>query len=83
MIANHFVSVPTNKDVVSLYPHRASKIVIGTNAWVGARAVLIDGARIGKGAIIGAAAVVDFEVPLYTVAVGNPARILRPNRSKS
>jgi acetyltransferase-like isoleucine patch superfamily enzyme len=83
VIADHFVAVPPNTDGVWHYPRRETKIVIGTNVWIGARAVLLDGARIGEGAIIGAAAVVDFEVPPYTVAVGNPARILRPDRSKS
>ena len=51
-------------------------ISIGENCWIGARAVLLSGARIGEGAIIGAAAVVDFEVPPFAVVAGNPARIV-------
>ena len=51
-------------------------IVIGENSWVGARAVILSGARIGEGAIIGAAAVVDFEVPPGAIVAGNPARIV-------
>ena len=49
-------------------------IVIGENAWIGAKAVLLGGARIGEGSIVGAGAVVDFEVPPYTTVAGNPAR---------
>jgi acetyltransferase-like isoleucine patch superfamily enzyme len=51
-------------------------IVLGQNSWVGVRAVLLAGAKIGEGAIIGAGAVVDFEVPPYAVVAGNPAKIV-------
>jgi acetyltransferase-like isoleucine patch superfamily enzyme len=50
-------------------------IVLGENVWVGARAVLLQGAHIGEGAIVGAAAVVDFDVPSFAIVAGNPARI--------
>ncbi|MEW6161448.1 MAG: acyltransferase [Verrucomicrobiota bacterium] len=51
-------------------------IVIGDNCWICARAVLLSGARIGEGAIVGAAAVVNFEVPPYAIVAGNPARVV-------
>lgn len=40
--------------------------------------------HLGKGAIVGAAAVVDFEVPAYAVVAGNPARVIdsAPRRSR-
>jgi acetyltransferase-like isoleucine patch superfamily enzyme len=66
-------------------PVPAAEIVIGDNAWIGTRAVLLPGARVGEGAIIGAAAVVDFEVPPFVVVAGNPARVVGvagPERSK-
>jgi len=56
-------------------------IVLADNAWIGARAVLLGGARIGEGSVVGAGSVVDFEVPPYTVAAGNPARIMGPVRT--
>jgi acetyltransferase-like isoleucine patch superfamily enzyme len=52
--------------------------VLADNVWIGARAVVLGGARIGEGSVVGAAAVVDFEVPPYSLAAGNPARILGP-----
>lgn len=51
-------------------------VFIGENAWIGTRAILLAGARIGEGAIIGAAAMVDFDVPAYAVVAGNPAKIV-------
>ena len=53
-----------------------TSIVIGENSWIGARAVLLAGARIGHGAIVGAAAVVGFEVPPFAIVAGNPARVV-------
>lgn len=51
-------------------------IVIGDEAWVGVRSILLPGARLGRGAIVGAATVVDFEIPPYAVVGGNPARLI-------
>lgn len=53
------------------------QIEIGDNVWIGTRAVILGGAKIGEGSVIGAAAVVDFEVPAYSVVVGNPAKIVK------
>lgn len=51
-------------------------IRIGPNCWVGARAVLLGGATLGEGVIIGAGAVVDFPVPPFAIVGENPARIV-------
>jgi len=58
------------------------EIHIGENVWIGTRAVILPGARIGEGAVVGAQAVVDFEVPPYAIVAGNPARIVGDARSK-
>ncbi|HVM29289.1 MAG TPA: acyltransferase [Candidatus Limnocylindria bacterium] len=54
----------------------ARPIDIGDNVWIGARAIVLGGARIGEGAIIGAGAVVDFEVEPFAIVAGNPARVV-------
>jgi len=51
-------------------------IVIGRNAWIGARATLLGGARVGENAIVGAGAVVSEDVPANSIAIGNPAQIV-------
>ncbi|MEI4488205.1 acyltransferase [Frigidibacter sp. MR17.14] len=51
-------------------------VVIGNDVWLGTRAVILPGARIGDGAIIGAHAVVRGEIPAMAVAVGAPARVV-------
>ena len=54
-----------------------TSIEIGENVWIGARAIVVGPVTIGEGAIIGAGALVDRDVPPFAVAVGNPLRILR------
>ena len=55
-------------------------IKIGRGAWLGARAIVLKGVEIGEGAIIGAGSVVTRSIPPFTLAAGNPARIVRPLR---
>lgn len=51
--------------------------VIGNDVWIGQNAVILPGVKIGDGAIIGAYSVVGSDIPAYTVAVGNPARVVK------
>jgi acetyltransferase-like isoleucine patch superfamily enzyme len=52
-------------------------IVVEDDVWLGTGAKVMDGVHIGRGAIIGAGAVVTRNVPPYTIAVGVPARVIR------
>ncbi len=52
-------------------------IDIGNDVWIGVRAIVCDGVKIGDGAIVGAGAVVTKDVPPYAVVGGVPAKILR------
>lgn len=56
-------------------------VVIEDDVWVGTRAIILHGVVIGKGSVIGAGAVVTKSVPPYSIAVGNPARVIRPRFS--
>jgi acetyltransferase-like isoleucine patch superfamily enzyme len=55
-------------------------ISVGDDVWMGNNVVVLDGVRIGDGAVIGAAAVVTRDVPDYAIAVGNPARVIGSRR---
>jgi acetyltransferase-like isoleucine patch superfamily enzyme len=55
----------------------AQGITIEDGAWIGAGAIILDGVRIGRNAVVGAGAVVTRDVPPYTLAAGNPARVVR------
>jgi maltose O-acetyltransferase len=56
-------------------------ITIGDDVWIGTRAILLPGVTVGRGAIIGAGAVVTRDVPEYAIVAGNPARVIRYRKS--
>ncbi|MCC6752580.1 MAG: acyltransferase [Saprospiraceae bacterium] len=78
---------------VSMYDHdhkselRAGKLVfegyttapiqIGSNVWIGDKAILLKGVTIGDNTIIGAGSVVTSNIPANCVAAGNPCRKIR------
>lgn len=53
------------------------QVCIGDDVWIGTRVIILPGINIGRGAIIGAGAVVTKDVPDYAIVGGNPAKILR------
>ena len=73
VLADSFVAGPPSRSGDGA---KSCGITLGKNCWIGARSVLLSGAAIGDGAIVGAGALVDFEVPSYAVVAGNPARIV-------
>lgn len=50
---------------------------IEDDAWIAASSTVLGGVTIGRGAIVGAGAVVTHDVPPLTVVAGNPARVIR------
>lgn len=52
-------------------------ITVGNDCWIGNNVIILDGVNIGDGVVIGAGAVVTKDIPANSVAVGNPARILK------
>lgn len=50
---------------------------IGSNCWIGAKAVILDGASVGNHSVIGAGAVVTDPVPERSIAVGVPAKVIK------
>lgn len=59
----------------------SAPIVVGDFAWICTNAIVLPGVTIGRGAVIGAGAVVAKDVSDYEIAVGNPIRILEKRRT--
>jgi acetyltransferase-like isoleucine patch superfamily enzyme len=62
-----------DNDYRSEYAHTT----IGNDVWIGLRAAVRDGVKVGDGAIIAAGAIVTKDVPPYAIVAGVPGRILR------
>lgn len=54
----------------------AQPVIIEDDVWIGLNAVVLQGVTIGRGAIIGAGAVVNRSIPAWSIAVGVPARVV-------
>lgn len=52
-------------------------VVIGDDCWIGSRAIILPGVKIGKGAVVGAGAVVTKDIPDFAIVGGNPARVIK------
>lgn len=53
------------------------KSIVEDDVWICQRAIIMPGVRIGKGSVIGAAAVVTKDVPPYAIVAGVPARVIK------
>lgn len=83
---NHSILYRIRKYDLSAWKHgkhdwtstASAPIRIMRGAWIGARAIILKGVTIGEGAVVGAGSVVTKDIPAWTIAAGNPARIIRP-----
>lgn len=57
--------------------HQYASTIIGSDVWIGARVIIKAGVRIGDGCFIGAGSVVTRDIPPWSVAAGNPCRVIR------
>jgi acetyltransferase-like isoleucine patch superfamily enzyme len=51
-------------------------VVLEEDVWLGRRVIVLNGARIGRGAVVGAGSVIRRRVPPYGIVIGNPARVV-------
>ena len=83
-IAANCTFAPTNHEIARrdkpivqqrFTPSRGG-IVVEDDGWIGANVVLLDGAILRKGCVVGAGSVVRGELPPYSINVGSPTRIV-------
>lgn len=63
-------------------PEEVKPVRICKNAWIGQNVFILKGVTVGEGAIIGVNSVVITDIPPYSVAIGNPARVVAKNLDK-
>jgi acetyltransferase-like isoleucine patch superfamily enzyme len=52
-------------------------VIIKSGSWIGANAIILPGVTIGKNSVVGAGSIVTKNIPDFSVAAGNPARIIK------
>jgi acetyltransferase-like isoleucine patch superfamily enzyme len=67
----------TGKAIMDQGAYSRGPIRIGDYVWIGTNAIILDGVTVGKGAVIGAGALVTKDVPENAVVAGVPAKIIR------
>lgn len=68
-----------NQNIITQGGH-TRKVTIGRDSYLGMNVTVLYSADIGEGSVVGSGAVVVKPLPPYSVAVGNPARIIRSRK---
>jgi acetyltransferase-like isoleucine patch superfamily enzyme len=76
VLGSQHTGLPTDVPIVQT-DLRIEPVRIGAWSDIGVNAVVLPGVTIGKGAIVGAGAVVTTDVPAFAVVAGVPARFIR------
>jgi acetyltransferase-like isoleucine patch superfamily enzyme len=62
---------------IYLQGETVATITIEDDCWIGANAVITAGVTVGKHSVIGGGAVVTKNIPPYSIAIGNPAKVIK------
>ena len=68
---------PVHPDTRNSRYEYGKPVTIGDNVWIGGNAVVLPGVTIGSNCVIGAGSVVTRDVPPWSIAAGNPCRVIR------
>ncbi|KAK2597717.1 hypothetical protein N8I77_012482 [Diaporthe amygdali] len=71
--ATHETGVQSRRDGVEY----AGQVTIGDDCWIGGNVTIMPGVTIGKGCTIGSGSIVTKDIPEFSVAIGNPARVVK------
>lgn len=58
-------------------PDISKPVTIGRYSWIGGKTIILPGVLIGEGVVVGAGSVVSNNIAAYSVAVGNPAKVIK------
>lgn len=58
-------------------PYLHKEVILKKGCTIGMGSIIMPGVTVGEGAMIGAGSVVTHDIPAWTIAVGNPAKIVK------
>ena len=73
---NHGMDPETEKTYMA-QPVESKPVSIGYGCWIGEKVCILPGVNIGKKCVIGAGSVVTKSIPDYSIAAGNPAKVIK------
>ena len=79
--ADHEFRDPVTR--INLQGHRGGRVVLEEDCWIGGHTTITRDVTIGKGSVIGANSVVTRDIPPFSVAAGNPARVIGARDGKA
>ena len=85
---SHRVMILTHTDAGTsplkdtIIPTSQGPVVIREGAYIGAQVTILEGVEIGRGAVVGAGALVNCSIPAGAMAAGVPARVLRSSAAE-
>jgi len=77
VLDNDFHALGPGFSWLTEYSKNSKPVKIGRGCFIGARSIILKGVTLGDRVIIGAGSVVTKDIPAYSIAAGNPARIVR------
>ncbi len=76
-VAIYTAGHPIHPDTRNTLFEYGKEVTIGDNVWIGGSSVICPGVHIGSNVVIGAGSIVTKDIPDWSVAAGNPCRVIR------
>ncbi len=76
-VAIYTAGHPVHPDTRNTAYEYGIPVTIGDNVWIGGNTVICPGVHIGDNVVIGAGSVVTKDIPAWTIAAGNPCKVIR------
>ena len=76
-VAIYTAGHPVHPALRNTFYEYGAEVIIGDNVWIGGNSVICPGVHIGDNTVIGAGSVVTKDIPAWSVAAGNPCRVIR------
>jgi acetyltransferase-like isoleucine patch superfamily enzyme len=67
----------TDTPIINQGYYPSKEVILRKGCWIGANTIILPGVQIGENAVIGAGSIVTKSIPSFSLAVGNPAKVIK------